>query len=276
MQRQRSTLGRKLTLVLSVMAVLKILIVLAGIVHGVYWAFLALGCAGSLSILVLVASASLQAPTDERMLERPRRFADASRAVASATRFSEQGISAQVDTLEETGVLVNNANRNIEEMVSPMKEINRSSEEASKTLGIIHEIAFQTNILALNVALQGVRSGEAGMATDELGSRALQTAQSIAKSDASDRLNAVVESVRRLTSPSTGTNTAGAEPGATAGGEVASHSQSLWSLVSEVRSLSGASPAPEPSLPADAEDANKPVGVLASIPGRTGSHRDQN
>jgi hypothetical protein len=270
MQTQGSTLGRKLTLVLSAMAVLKILIVLAGIVHGVYWAFLVLGCAGSLSILVLMASASLQARTGEQMLAGSRRFAEASQAATSNSRFSEQGVSAQAVMLEETGVLVDNANRNSEEMVVPMKEVIGSSEETAKTLAIIHEIAFQSNILALHAALQRVRSGD-GMAAEEVGSRTFQTTQSIAKSDASARLDAVVESVRRLTSP----NTASAEHSAAAGDEAASHSQSLWSLVSEVRSLSGASAAPAPTLPAEAEAANKPVGVLASMPGRIGSHREQ-
>lgn len=255
MQRQSSTLGRKLTLVLSVMAFLKILIVLAGILHGAYWAFLVLGCAGSLSILVLMASASLQVRTDEQMLQGSRRFVDASHAVM----------------VQETGVLVGNANRNSEEMVVPMKEVTGSSEGTAKTLAIIHEIAFQTNILALHAALQGVRSGE-GLAAEEVGSRTIQTTPSSAKSDTSARLDAVVESVRRLTSP----NIASAEHSAAAGDEEASHSQSLWSLVSEVRSLSGASASPAPTLPAEAEAVNTPVGVFASMPGRTGSHRDEN
>jgi methyl-accepting chemotaxis protein len=255
MQRQSSTLGRKLTIVLSVMAFLKILIVLAGILHGAYWAFLVLGCAGSLSILVLMASASLQVRADEPMLQGSRRLAEASQAVM----------------LEETGVLLGNANRNSEEMAVPMKEVIVSSEGTAKTLAIIHEIAFQTNILALHAALQGVRSGE-GTATEEIGSRTFQPAQSIADSDASARLDAVVESVRRLTSP----NITGAEHSAAAGDEAESHSQSLWSLVSEVRSLSGASAAPAPTLPAEAEAVNKPVGVFASMPGCTGSRRDEN
>jgi methyl-accepting chemotaxis protein len=251
------------------MAVLKILIVLAGIVHGAYWAFLVLGCAGSLSIVVLMASASLQARTDEQMLAGSRRFADASQAATCNIRSSE-GISARAIVLEETGVLAGNANRNSEEMAVPMTEVIGSSEETAKTLGIIHEIAFQTNILALHAALQRVRSGQ-GTAAEEVGSRTFQTRQSIAQSDASARLDAVVESVRRLTSP----NIASAEHSAAAGDEAASHTQSLWSLVSEVRSLSGASAAPAPTLPAAEEAANKPVGVLASMPGRIGSHREQ-
>jgi hypothetical protein len=246
MQRQGSTLARKLTLVLILMAVLKILIVLATLAHGVYWAFLVLGCAGSLSILVLMASASLPVRTDEHMLEGSRHFADAS--------------------------LVDIVNRNPKEMVSPMKEANESSEDTPETVRIIHEIAFQANLLALGEALQGVRWGEEGMSAGELGSGTQQTAQSIAKCDADARLEAVVESARKLTGQTERAQT----NAAAAGEEVISHSQSLWSLVGEVRRLSGASAAPEPTWPPEAEAASKRVGVLASIPGRTSSQSDKN
>ncbi len=53
-------------------------------------------------------------------------------------------------------------NRQLEGMVTAMREINLQSDKVSKILKVINEIAFQTNILALNAAVESARAGEAG------------------------------------------------------------------------------------------------------------------
>jgi methyl-accepting chemotaxis protein len=47
-------------------------------------------------------------------------------------------------------------------MVTSMKQMEASSAKISKIIGVIDEIAFQTNILALNVAVEAARAGAAG------------------------------------------------------------------------------------------------------------------
>src|SRR5690606_21707519 len=46
--------------------------------------------------------------------------------------------------------------------ISAMSEINRSSKQIADIIGVIDEIAFQTNLLALSAAVEAARAGEQG------------------------------------------------------------------------------------------------------------------
>jgi len=50
----------------------------------------------------------------------------------------------------------------VEEVVVSMQEIESSSSKIDNIIGIIEDIAFQTNILALNAAVEAARAGEQG------------------------------------------------------------------------------------------------------------------
>ncbi|MDD5330499.1 MAG: methyl-accepting chemotaxis protein [Sulfuricella sp.] len=68
---------------------------------------------------------------------------------------SKESVGHIVTALNRINDMINNANRSV-------TELNNSSAEISKVVGIITTIADQTNLLALNAAIEAARAGEQG------------------------------------------------------------------------------------------------------------------
>ncbi len=81
------------------------------------------------------------------------------------SKIAKQNVQSAADALESarlTGEQVTLSGKQMEQMVSAMSDITKSSEQIGRIIATIEDIAFQTNILALNAAVEAARAGSAG------------------------------------------------------------------------------------------------------------------
>jgi methyl-accepting chemotaxis protein/methyl-accepting chemotaxis protein-1 (serine sensor receptor) len=107
--------------------------------------------------------------------------ASSSEEINSMARKNTDNAHSMAKLVDESQDMFVRTNRQLEEMVVSMDEINESSSKISKVNKTIDDIAFQINILALNAAVEAARAGEAGMGfavvADEVRNLAHRSAQ---------------------------------------------------------------------------------------------------
>ena len=102
---------------------------------------------------------------------------DISHSIQTSTRIAGDAYKLQ----GEAGTAVLQSNEKMDEMRHAMNDITAKSNEISKIIKTIDDIAFQTNILSLNASIEAARAGAAGkgfaVVADEVGNLAQKSAK---------------------------------------------------------------------------------------------------
>ena len=146
--------------------------------------------------------------------------------MASMTATNAENAKQADQLSDEANAAAQDGNKTMEQLNIAMTGINQSSSQISKIIKVIEEISFQTNLLALNAAVEAARAGEHGrgfaVVADEVRSLAQRAAQA-----AGETTGLIEDSVNR------------ARDGANVAGEVGKALDAIVDRVTKASNLIG-------------------------------------
>jgi len=134
----------------------------------------------------------------EQMTQSIQAVADSARQAAVVARTASTTAEAGGTAMDRTVQSILNLRETVAETANKVKRLGESSQQISKVVFLINQIALQTNVLAINASIEAARAGEAGrgfaVVAEEVGGLAAQSGA------ATREIEQIVENIQRETS----------------------------------------------------------------------------
>nr|QGT50165.1 methyl-accepting chemotaxis protein [uncultured Helicobacter sp.] len=140
----------------------------------------------------------------KKMLRTSSGFAkdlnEQSEALKTSMKSLIDGSTTQADSLKESAVAIDEINSSLQAVAEKTNEVTRQAEDIRNVVSVIRDIADQTNLLALNAAIEAARAGEHGrgfaVVADEVRTLAEKTGKSLSEIEAN--INVLVQGVNEM------------------------------------------------------------------------------
>ncbi|HJS76262.1 MAG TPA: methyl-accepting chemotaxis protein [Burkholderiales bacterium] len=129
----------------------------------------------------------------QSMVEVSRKANDSSKVAASSLHAAQKGAQAVQNAIRG----MNDIRVQIQETSKRIKRLGESSQEIGEIVQLISDITEQTNVLALNAAIQAASAGEAGRGFSVVAEEVQRLAERSA--EATKHISAIVKSIQRDT-----------------------------------------------------------------------------
>lgn len=134
----------------------------------------------------------------EKMTDAMRIVADSASRAAEVSRIASKTATTSGNAMDLTVQNILGLRDTIGETAKKVKRLGESSQQISKVVSLINQIALQTNLLAINAGIEAARAGEEGqgfaVVAEEVGELAARSAA------ATHEIEQIVETIQRETS----------------------------------------------------------------------------
>ncbi len=134
----------------------------------------------------------------EQMAVSIQEVADSAQQAAEVARTASTTAQAGGAAMNRTVQSILNLRETVAETANKVKHLSESSQQISKVVSLIHQIALQTNVLAINASIEATRAGVEGrgfaVVAEEVGGLAAKSAA------ATQEIAQIVENIQRETS----------------------------------------------------------------------------